>query len=73
MWFLVSVNTYVLRCCLKVLGSVNTYVLGCCLKVLGSVNTYVMRCCLKVDVDVSECKYVCIEVLFEGVSVRECK
>ena len=40
---------------------------------LGSVNTYVLRFCLNVDVVVSECKYVCIEVLFEGVSVRECK
>ena len=31
---------------------------------LVSVNKYVLRCCLKVVV--RDCKYVCIEVLFEG-------
>ena len=38
---------------------------------LDSVNKYILRCCLKVDVVVRECKYVCIEVLLDGV--RECK
>ena len=56
---LVSVNTYVVRCCLKV-----DVVVSECKK-------YVLRCCL--NVVVWECKYVYIEVLFEGVRVSECK